>query len=157
MGATTRMLAAGAALLLILGLGPSANAPPQKDAERGVRRALIRLNQLLGSRDMALLDEFVDADDAMLIGTEAGEVARGRSAIETYLQNIFARPESFAFSWREVQVSVRGTTAWLFAEGTRVFRGETGDVKEPYRLTGVLELHNGRWAWRQFHGSQPVA
>ena len=157
MGATTRMLAAAAALLLIMGLGPRANDPPQRDAERGVRRALIRLNTMLASRDMALLDEFMPFEDAMLIGTEAGEVARGRSAIETYLQNIFSRPETLSFAWREVQVSVHGTTAWLFAEGTRVMRGESGETKEPYRLTGVLELHQGKWAWRHFHGSQPVA
>ncbi len=158
MGATTRMLAAGAALMLILGLGPSANAPPQKDAERGVRRALIRLNALLASRDMSLLDEFVSSDDAMLIGTTAGEVARGRSAIDTYLQNVFARPEVMSFSWREVQVSVRDTTAWLFAEGDRILKGGEGEeTREAYRLTGVLELHGGKWTWRQFHGSHPVA
>jgi ketosteroid isomerase-like protein len=157
MGAVTRTLAAGAALLLIFGLGPAANAPPQKDAERGVRRALIRLNKLLAARDAGMVGEFVNASDTLLIGSEPGEVARGRAQIEAHFAKLLSGPDTITFSWREVDVSVRGTVAWLHAEGTAILRSETGERREPYRLTGVLELHGGRWLWRQFHGSQPVS
>jgi hypothetical protein len=153
----TRTLAAGAALLLVFGLGPSATAPPRSGAERGVRLALIRLNGLLARRDMGVVDEFVDANDTLLIGSEAGEKARGRVALETHFRELFARPETISYAWREVQVSVRGTTAWLYAAGEVVTRGDAGERREPYSLAGVLELHGGEWLWRLFHGAQPAA
>lgn len=155
MSFSTRKMAAGAALLLLFGLGPSAAAPPRSGAERGVRLALIRLNGRLSRRDMGVVDEFVDADDTLLVGS-AGEKARGRVALETQFRALFDRPETVSFSWREVQVSVRGTTAWLYAAGERVSRKDEGEDREPYSLTGVLELHGGEWLWRLFHGSRPV-
>jgi len=149
----TRTLAAGAALLLVFGLGPSATAPPRKGAERGVRLALIRLNGLLSRRDMGVVEEFVDADDTLLIGAAAGEKARGRVALENHFRELFKRAETLSYSWREVQVSVNGTTAWLYAAGEAVLQGEGGEQRTPYSLTGVLELHGGVWLWRLFHGS----
>lgn len=26
----------------------------------------------------------------------------------------------------------------------------------PYRLSGVLRLHDGAWTWQLFHGSEPA-
>jgi ketosteroid isomerase-like protein len=147
----TRVLAAGAALLLILGLGPSAAAPPRGAAERGVRKTLMRLNDRLARRDMTLLDDFAHGEDTLMVGSEVGEVARGRAAIEARLKQIFAQAETLAFSWREVEVSVHGHVAFLHAEG----EGVIGDQRRPYRLTGVLQLQDGLWRWRLFHGSEP--
>jgi ketosteroid isomerase-like protein len=156
MSKSTRMLAAGAALLLVLGLGPSANAPPVREAERGVRRALMRLNALLAERDMALLDEFLPGDDVLMVGSQMGEIGRGRAGVEARLKAIFARKETLAFSWREVEVSVHGAVAFLHAEGEAVLIGAKGkEERRPYRLTGVFELHRGTWKWRLFHGSEP--
>ena len=157
MGVSNRTLAAGAALLLVGGLAPIVAAPPQRSAERGVRRTLIRLNDLLGRRDMAILDEFVDSADTLLVGSARQDQARGRAQLEAHFRNDFERPESFSFAWREVDVAVRGPVAWLHAEGELVAHGDEGDRREPYRLTGVLELHGGKWLWRLFHGSQPAA
>jgi ketosteroid isomerase-like protein len=147
----TRILAAGAALLLILGLGPSATAPPRGTAERGVRKTLMRLNDRLARRDMALLDDFADHPDTLLVGSEVGEVHRGRAGIAERLKAIFAGPDTLAFSWREVEVSVHGHVAFLHAEGEAVIGAE----RRPYRLTGVLMLQDGLWRWRLFHGSEP--
>ena len=147
----TRVLAAGAALLLILGLGPSAAAPPRGTAERGVRKTLMRLNDRLARRDLALLDDFARGEDTLLVGSEVGEVARGRAGIEARLKQIFAQAETLAFSWREVEVSVHGHVAFLHAEGEAVI----GNERRPYRLTGVLQLQDGLWRWRLFHGSEP--
>ena len=157
MGVSNRSLAAGAALLLVGSLAPSLAAPPQRSAERGVRRTLIRLNDLLGRRDMAIVDEFVACEDALLVGSLAQDRARGRAELEAHFRRYFERPETFSFAWREVEVAVRGTVAWLHAEGELVAHGDEGDRREPYRLTGVLELHGGKWLWRLFHGSQPAA
>jgi ketosteroid isomerase-like protein len=155
MSGPTRVLAAGAALLLILGLGPSAAAPPRGTAERGVRKTLIRLNDYLARRDLSLLDDFGVGEDTLMVGSEMGEVARGRAAISAHLQSIFSRAETLSFAWREVEVSVHGHVAFLHAEGEAVLRGADGETRRPYRLTGVLMLQNGLWKWRLYHGSEP--
>jgi ketosteroid isomerase-like protein len=152
----TRTLAAGAALMLIAGLGSTANAPPQAEAERGVRRALMRLNGLLAARDMAVVDEFAKGEGTLLIGSAAGESYHGRSGVEGHFTTLFALPETMAFSWREVNVAVRGAVAWLAAEGELILRTDAGERRLPYRLNGVFELQGGQWKWRLFHGSEPT-
>lgn len=155
MSASTRLFAAGAALLLIFGLGPSAAAPPRGAAERGVRKTLMRLNDRLSRRDLAVVDDFARGEDTLLVGSEAGEVARGRAQIEAHFQAMFSRSEIVAFSWREVEVAVHGRVAFLHAEGEAVLHDDAGDQRRPYRLTAVLELQAGLWRWRLFHGSEP--
>lgn len=150
-----RSIAAGAALLLVSSLAPILAAPPQRDAERGVRRTLIRLNQLLASRDLGIVDEFVDGD-SLLVGSLGSEKARGRDELEAHFRGYFDRPETLSFAWREVDVAVRGAVAWLHAEGEVVIRGDESETRQPYRLTGVLEQHGGKWLWRLFHGSHPA-
>jgi hypothetical protein len=154
---STRALATGAALLLILGLGPKAASPPQAGAERGVRRALIRLNRFLADRDLAVVDEFAKGEGTRLVGSAPSDVARTRDDLEAHFARYFAMAETIAFSWREVQVSVHGAIAWLHAEGELVLQGSHGERRQPYRLTGVLELQGGHWKWRLFHGSEPAA
>jgi ketosteroid isomerase-like protein len=156
MGFSTRSLATGAALLMVLGLGSQALAPPRSTAERGVRLALIRLNSLLGRRDKAIVDEFVAADDTLMVGARAGERAQGLAQIAEAYRALFEGPETISFAWREVDVSVRADVAWIHAEGQIILTGETGEQRFPYRLAGVLEPHGGRWKWRLFQGSQPV-
>ncbi|CAN7271142.1 nuclear transport factor 2 family protein [Phenylobacterium sp. LjRoot219] len=157
MALSTRSLAAGAALLMIFGLGPQVLAPPRSIAERGVRLALIRLNGLLSRRDLSIVHEFVAAADTLLIGAEPGERARGRAEIEAYYEQLFAKPEALSFAWREVDVSVRGDVAWIHAEGDVVRKTDSGEVRRPYRLAGVLEPHGGDWKWRMFQGCEPAA
>jgi ketosteroid isomerase-like protein len=156
MALNNRTLAAGAALILVGALGPAAASPPQRSAERGVRRALIRLNTLLAARDPALIGEFAKGEETILIGSTATDIARGRAAIEAHIAGVLAAPETLSFSWRQVEVVVRGTLAMLHAEGEAVFKDEAGERRVPYRLTGVLEPDGGRWKWRLFHGSQPA-
>jgi len=156
MGVSNRSVAAAAALLVVSALAPTLAAPPQRDAERGVRRALIRLNELLGRRDIAIVDEFVAGEDTLLVGSLPTDSARGRAQLERHFRSYFDRSETYGFMWREVDVAVRGAVAWLHAEGELVIHGPDGDRREPYRLTGVLEKHHGRWMWRLFHGSHPA-
>lgn len=157
MGVSNRSLAAGAALLLLGSLAPSLAAPPRRSAERGVRRALIRMNELLGRRDMAIVEEFAKDDDTVMVAPLAKDRPRGRVQLETHFRDFFARPETLTFAWREVAVSVHGPVAWLHAEGEALLHGDEGDRRQPYCLTGVLELHGGKWLWRLFHGSLPAA
>jgi ketosteroid isomerase-like protein len=141
---------------MVLGLAPQVVAPPRSIAERGVRLALIRLNGLLSRRDLSIVDEFVAAADTLLVGAEPGERARGRAEIEAYYEQLFARPEALSFSWSEVDVSVRGEVAWIHAEGHVIRKTDSGEVRTPYRLAGVLEPRGGDWKWRMFQGSRPA-
>jgi uncharacterized protein (TIGR02246 family) len=153
MGVTTRGMAAGAALMLIFGLGGSTAAPTRSEAERGVRLALIRLNELLAARDLAILEEFSPSPDTLLIGG-GGERCRGRAELEAFYKGLFAMPYLAQYSWREVDVSVRGEVAWLHAEGEVVMTEKDGTAaRHPYRLAGVLEPHGKRWQWRFFQGT----
>jgi ketosteroid isomerase-like protein len=102
------------------------------------------------------VDEFADDADTLLVGSLPGDRARGRAELAEHFRSYFERPETFGFVWREVDVAVRGAVAWLHAEGEVVLHGPNGDTRQPYRLTGVLEQHHGKWLWRLFHGSQPA-
>jgi uncharacterized protein (TIGR02246 family) len=156
MGVTTRGLAATAALMLVCGLGGSTAAPTRSQAERGVRLALIRLNQFLADRDMAILDEYSPSPDVLLVGG-GGEHCRGRAEIEAFYKSLFAMPFTASYRWRVVDVSVRGEVAWVNAEGEVVMTADDGTVtRRPYRLAGVFEPHGRRWQWRMFHGTVPV-
>src|SRR5690348_13139104 len=134
MAVSNRSLAAAAALLLVGSLAPQLAAPPQRDAERGVRRSLIRLNDLLSRRAPAIIDEFVKGPDSLLVGSQSSDQARGRAELEAHFRRYFDQPETFSFAWREVDVAVRGPVAWLHAEGEVVIRGEGGERRQPYRL-----------------------
>jgi uncharacterized protein (TIGR02246 family) len=153
MGATTRGLAAGAALLMLFGLGSSASAPTRSQAERGVRLALIRLNEHLANRDLAIVDEYSPSPDALLVGG-GGEHCRGRAELEAFYRSLFAKPFTATYSWRRVEVSARGDVAWVHAEGEAVVKAADGtETRLPYRLAGVLEPHGRRWQWRFFQGT----
>jgi ketosteroid isomerase-like protein len=157
MGATTRGLAATAALLLVFGLGGAATAPTRSRAERGVRLALIRLNECLANRDMAILDEFSPSPDTLLAGG-GGEHCRGRAELEAFYKSLFAMPFTATYSWRLVEVSVRGDVAWVHAEGEVIMKDADGqEARHPYRLAGVLEPHGRRWQWRFFQGTSAPA
>ena len=157
MSSTTRSFAAAAALLAVSSLASVLAAPPQRAAERGVRRTLIRLNELLAARDIAIVQEFAAGEDTLLVGSLPDDRARVRREMDAHFRRYFEQGETITFAWREVEVSVRGAVAWLHAEGEVVRHGPEGDRRRPYRLTGVLEQHGGKWLWRLFHGSEPAA
>jgi ketosteroid isomerase-like protein len=142
---------------MVFGFGQQVLAPPRSIAERGVRLALIRLNGLLSRRDLSIAREFIEASDTLLIGPGPDERARGPDQIEAYFEQLFARPEAHAFSWREVDVSVHGEVAWIHADGELIRKSDSGEQRTPYRLAGVLEPRAGDWKWRMFQGSRPEA
>ncbi len=124
-------------------------------AELLIREALQRLNDLLGSRDFAFVDEF-DPSSALLIGSEAGEVASTKAEMRSLLTGVYALPVRVGWEWEEVIVDTSGEVAWVYAEGRLALTGDSGVEHKPYRMTGVLQRTNGRWLWRLFHGSEPV-
>jgi uncharacterized protein (TIGR02246 family) len=118
-----------------------------------IESALSQLGRMLFDRDAAFADQFLA--DAVLVGSEAGEVARGREAIRALLARFHDLPDRYTWDWQRIDVETAGAVAWLFAEGSVVASGARGRLARPYRLSGVLERHDGVWRWRLFHGSEP--
>lgn len=115
-----------------------------------------RLRDMLWARDPAIIDEFVDAADTILVGSDAGETARGIVEIKALLTGLFALPIRLRWDWRERIVSQAGPVAWVFADAELTAVSDEGEIRKPYRLTGVLEHAGNRWRWRQYHGSEPA-
>lgn len=121
-----------------------------------VKEVLERFNDLVSTQNMQVLSEFAPGDDVILIGSEVGEVVTGREAIEAFFVRIFARDTTCSWEWERIDVSHAGDLAWFFAEGRVILSTAKGQRKAPYRISGVLEHHEGKWLWRHYHGSEPV-
>ena len=128
----------------------------ETQAQRDVMAAMDRLSRLLHDRDPAFVDEFADRDDVLLVGSEEGEIARGREAIAALLRKLYARPVRLAWAFGPREVTVAGDIAWVFADCEIVMQAPDSETHTPYRLSGVLERIEGRWRWRFFHGAEPA-
>jgi len=114
---------------------------------------LRRLGTMLFDRDAAFADQF--AEDALLVGSEMGEIAAGREAIRTMIDGLFGRTARYIWDWQSVDIRVDGDLAWLFAEGQVVRSDSEGRLAVPYRLSAVLGWDGEAWRCRLFHGSEP--
>lgn len=124
--------------------------------EAEIIAALHRFGSLLAAHDPAIIHEFAPDADALLVGSEAGEVASGPDQIGEFFRAILAQPLTIAFDWRETRATVAGDQAWLFAAGDVVLRTEGSERRSAYRLTGVFQRRGGKWLWKHFHGSEPA-
>lgn len=113
--------------------------------------ACVRNADLAGA--MAL---FVEDAEALLLGSETGELARGRPAITELLQTLFASPVRLGWVWDPPDVAVHGDVAWLCARGMLCVRQGSEETRRPYRITGVFVRLRHEWRWAHFHGSEPA-
>ena len=118
-----------------------------------IEDALWRLGRLMYERDPAMADEFVA--DAMLVGSEPGEIARGREAVRALVAGIHARSYRVTWQWDSVDATVDGEIGWFFADGAVVIEDAGEQRRLAYRLAGVLQQVDNSWRWRLFHGSEP--
>lgn len=126
--------------------------------ESKVIGGLRRFGTLLAARDPAIAGEFATDGDALLVGSEAGEIARGPDEIAAFFDKLVHAPVTISFEWSDTHASVIGDVAWLFATGHAIVVSEDGgERRSPYRLTGVLVRREARWLWKHFHGSEPTA
>lgn len=125
-------------------------------SETEIIDALHRFGALLAAKDTAIVQEFAPDADALLVGSEAGEVASGPDEIAEILRAILSQPLTISFEWREIRASVAGEQAWMFASGEVVLRADGTERRSPYRLTGVFQRRGGKWLWKHFHGSEPA-
>ena len=119
----------------------------------GIEDALWRLGRLMYERDPAMADEFLA--DAMLVGSEPGEIARGREAIRALIAGIHSKSYRVTWQWESVNATVEGEIGWFYADGAVVIEDAAEQRRLAYRLAGVLQQVNDTWRWRLFHGSEP--
>jgi len=110
-----------------------------------------------------VLRHFATTADPIYAGSEPGEVALGRAALRSLLEDLFSRDERY--SWRTTRVAVTGgdDVLHLVADADLLVHpcvnGTAGPATEqaPYRITGVLEREPEGWRWRLCQGSEPAA
>jgi ketosteroid isomerase-like protein len=156
----TSTACATVAVFLLAGCASTRPAPtPPSDAVQAeIRSALQRWNDDAGRGDLtAFMSRFDDAADILLVGSDKGEVFKGRAQIEGWLGKLMAKNR---FSWQmdRVDIGASGDTAWVFVDGAMIVRNAAGKVlvTTPYRFTGVLVKRGDGWAWRLFDGSVPA-
>lgn len=99
-------------------------------------------------------------DDAILFGSEEGEMAVGALELREFLARIFGRPGTYGWSgWDPVLTGGTQDLTWFVAPATVVVRDDAGgEETAPYRLSGILERgSNGRWLFRVFNGAEPAS
>jgi len=130
---------------------------PAETTRKEILAALEAWNDAAKNRDLARFMALYDqAPDIMLIGSDKGEIFKGKDAIEGWLKGLFG----FAgFSWQmdRLDIDSHGDTAWVFADGFMIVNNDRGqEGKKPYRFTGILVKKHGTWKWRLFNGSIPA-
>lgn len=124
------------------------------DLHGQIEATLSRLGALVTQRDLAVLSEF--ATDAVLVGSDVGEIAEGVEELRTLFVRVYAQAATISWEWETISASASGDIAWFFAKGHCVATGPELRKRLPYRLAGVLQWQSDRWIWRQFHGSEPA-
>ena len=116
------------------------------------------LSDAFAARDLAAaLACFVPGDDVGYAGSELAETAAGRAALTTLLGEVFRRPEAYAWAPASATVHRNGSSAYVFAEADGLVRADTGENESfPYRVSGLVELVDGRWRWRHCQGGEPA-
>src|SRR5580704_11059572 len=107
---------------------------PQCELHNQIEAVLARLSALVSGQDLRVLSEFVP--DALLVGSEDGEIAEGKDELKSLFQRIFAQPIQISWEWQRLRASSTGNVAWFFAEGYVVLTNATTEKRVPYRLAG---------------------
>jgi hypothetical protein len=118
----------------------------------------------------AVLDSLIDAISARdldrtlaslssrhgptVVGSEEGESAHGREAVEGFFTRVYARPQGFRFEFPQRLWAIHGDVAWLVADGAVVEPGE--EAAKPYRLTAVLVRDPTIWRLCLWSGAEPI-
>ena len=148
-----QLLAAGGT-----GGAAAAAAPdaPVEPPEVVVDRLLRSLVSALRRRDLEAAVGCFDRE-AVLLGSGDAERADGAPAIRSFLTAFFTEPFTMGWEWDAVAATRSGELVWFLLQGEAVLRGEAGEQRLPYRISGVIVERGGRPVLAQFHGSEPAA
>lgn len=127
------------------------------ETETLVLGTLDALSETCGRRDLeGVLGLFASEVDVSLVGSEAGEIARGPSELRSFFERLFRRPGTFSFEWGAYEISARGDVAWFLAEATATYTEGESVTAVPYRTTAILQRGDSGWLIAHYHGSEPV-
>ncbi|GAA0585786.1 hypothetical protein GCM10010172_83770 [Paractinoplanes ferrugineus] len=120
--------------------------------------AVRELSAAFAARDLgAAMACFANGDDIGYAGSEKTETATTRDAVTALLGEVFRRPEAYAWTATTTLVHRHGPHAYVHAEADGEVRPDTGGTEPfPYRVSGLVELLDGRWRWRHCQGSEPT-
>jgi hypothetical protein len=91
----------------------------------------------------------------MVIGSDSGEIFKGKEQIENWLSMLF-KHNSFSREMNRIDIDYYRKTAWVFIDGNMVVANDNGKTFiNPYRFSGVLVKHKYQWKWKLFDGSVP--
>jgi ketosteroid isomerase-like protein len=141
--------------------GAQSAAEPQRSSssgpDPGIVASLNAMNDVCARRDVgAFMALFEDSDDIALIGSDAGEVFRGRKAVAGFIGTLFALPFTFSFQMPDPVIRQRGDMAWVFVDGSMLHNRADGSLRKvPYRITAVMVRQGEVWRWQVFSGSSP--
>jgi ketosteroid isomerase-like protein len=102
-----------------------------------------------------LMSLFDDSENIMLIGSNKGEIWKGKDQIKGHLISIFPQ-ESVSWEMTRIDIDGNNNTAWVFVDGAIIISDKKGEpMKAPYRFTGIMVKIDKVWKWRLFDGSMP--
>ena len=124
-------------------------------AESSPDAALDSLIQAVSARDLdKTLASLSFMHGPTVVGSEEGESAHGREAVEAFFTRIYRRPQGFRFEFPQRLWTVHGDVAWLVGDGTVIEPAEV--AAKPYRLTAVLVRDEATWRLSLWSGAEPV-
>ena len=129
---------------------------PKETVQKEIKNTLEQWNKATSMRDIEKFMELLDnTPEIMIIGSDSGEIFKGREQIETWIKKLFVH-NGFLWEMDRVDIDFNGNTAWVFVDGTEVITTDKGEVyRNPYRFTGILVKNQDKWKWRFFDGSYP--
>ena len=126
------------------------------DAEHIARGILADLQDGFAAHDLAAVTRLLD-DEVVVFGA-AGEGLDGEQS-RAYVARMMAPEVTVRWSWDRVIPVLTDATVLSFAvRGTVGFddaHGRPLGARQPFRLTCIAVLRDGKWRLRHFHGSVP--
>ena len=147
-------------LISASGYPKTGKSDKKEGANKGIKKeiaaALELWNNSARNRDVNhFMDLFDNSDAIMAVGSDSGEVFKGKEQIEGWMKMLFAH-RSFSWEMKRVDIDYNGNTAWVFMDGSMIVTNDKGKTaKFPYRFTGILVKVKNTWKWRLFDGSVP--
>jgi hypothetical protein len=129
---------------------PAGNAPPS--VRSGVLTALRGFQDGYISRDPRHLDSFMSRliaknDDVLILGTDAGEWARGYPAATEFIRADWQGWGDFRFAADDAIICSSGDVAWTTSIGVVHFKGSD----RPLRFSAILTRNGSNWLFRELH------
>lgn len=143
-------------LFLLLGFSAAFCQVKEDKTKTEITDALRVWNETAHKSDLAgFMNLFDDTENIMLVGSDSGEIYKGKAEISKWLGGLF-RNNSFIWEMKRVDIDSYKKTAWVFVDGAMVVTSRKGNqFTVPYRFSGVLVKRKDGWKWRIFNGSIP--